>query len=246
MERLGAGSSPVSPFLYEMMGQENGAASSPKQVCRRPNIRSRTRIADSAVLTPVSGMNRRPVVSTDCPSDVELASPGFSGRLSFGESENRDPRLGSPMLMSPETRTDKRQTDKEPEVCGTQSQVKEAVSRSEQQPNLIGDFTSCHALPLISGQHQDLKTISVQTLAALISGEFADSVQEHVVIDCRYPYEYEAGHIKGAVNIYTREGLVDKFFNPNTNQDHDHDARSTKRKVIIFHCEFSSKRGPKL
>ena len=118
--------------------------------------------------------------------------------------------------------------------------VKEALVKSDAQPNLIGDFSSCHALPLISGQHQDLKTISPETLAALIRGEFADSVSEHLVIDCRFPYEFEAGHVIGAVNIYTRDALVEKLFNENT-QTH-----SSKRKVIIFHCEFSSKRGPKL
>ena len=73
-------------------------------------------------------------------------------------------------------------------------------------------------------------------------GEFSETVQEHIVVDCRYPYEYDGGHIQGAVNIYTREALIEKFFNENANAD----SGTSKRKVIIFHCEFSSKRGPKL
>lgn len=163
----------------------------------------------------------------------------FTGRISFSENqvENQQP-AGSPMIMSPVPRAECATTSNN---C-MDSKVKDALSKSDQQPNLIGDFTSCHALPLISGQHPDLKTISVQTLASLIRGEFSETVQEHIVVDCRYPYEYEGGHIMGAVNIYTREALVEKFFNENANAD----SGTSKRKVIIFHCEFSSKRGPKL
>ena len=30
------------------------------------------------------------------------------------------------------------------------------------------------------------------------------------LIDCRYPYEYEGGHIKGAVSVWEEEVLFEK------------------------------------
>lgn len=62
-----------------------------------------------------------------------------------------------------------------------------------------------------------------------------------MIIDCRYPYEYEGGHIRGAKNLYRKEDIIEEFLNtPMKVKD------SSKRQIIIFHCEFSSERGPKL
>ncbi|XP_072335777.1 cell division cycle 25 homolog d isoform X2 [Scyliorhinus torazame] len=105
---------------------------------------------------------------------------------------------------------------------------------------LIGDFSKACVLPVEEGKHQDLKYVSARTTAALLAGRFEHVVDEYVIVDCRYPYEYNGGHIKGAVNLYTEEQLIDTFF-PSR-------AVSGPRKqcrVIIFHCEFSSERGPK-
>lgn len=248
-------SSPISPFLYEMSsGQDNdgGSVSSAKQVCRRPNrvfagIRNETAVN---VMTPVSSAIRSAVTGHTPLQPLTT----FSGRLSFGESnsENRQQVEASPiaMVMSPvkgicsssQTGCSLAKGLLEEKDLDSEHQVKEALSKSELQPNLIGDFTLCHALPLISGQHQDLRTINVQTLAALIRGEFSHLIDQHIVVDCRYPYEFEGGHIVGAINIYTKEGLMQRFFDENS----DEENRTSKRKVIIFHCEFSSKRGPKL
>jgi rhodanese-related sulfurtransferase len=66
----------------------------------------------------------------------------------------------------------------------------------------------------------------------------------YVVVDCRYPFEYEAGHIQGAVNIYTKSDLINEFFmNPIDGIGSKH---PTTRTIVVFHCEFSSKRGPSM
>jgi M-phase inducer phosphatase 2 len=82
-----------------------------------------------------------------------------------------------------------------------------------------------------------------------------------VIIDSRYPYEYEGGHIAHALNIYTKERLYDEMFIKrshkntanfnNSTMDMDSSGESmyppeAKRTIIIFHCEFSSERGPSL
>ncbi|XP_053320379.1 M-phase inducer phosphatase 3 isoform X1 [Spea bombifrons] len=106
---------------------------------------------------------------------------------------------------------------------------------------LIGDFSKVYALPTVTGRHQDLRYITAETLVALIHGEFSSLVEKFFIIDCRYPYEYEGGHITGALNLHRQEEMVDFFLKqplvPTIVQ---------KRIIIVFHCEFSSERGPKM
>lgn len=120
---------------------------------------------------------------------------------------------------------------------------------------LIGDKSRVHALPTLtahSTKHADLSSISPSTLKSLLDGEFDHSVARYVIFDSRYPYEFEAGHIRGAKNVYTKEELVDWCFGPQSqvNQQPTSDASSSsaanKPLVIIFHCEFSSERGPSM
>jgi M-phase inducer phosphatase len=70
-----------------------------------------------------------------------------------------------------------------------------------------------------------------------------------VFLSYRYPYEYEGGHIRGAKNFYTKEQIMKEFVNSkdglNKPDASDKDAAS-KRNILIFHCEFSSERGPNL
>ncbi|CAH1262867.1 CDC25B [Branchiostoma lanceolatum] len=107
--------------------------------------------------------------------------------------------------------------------------------------NLIGDFSKPYCLPLVKGKHQDLKSITPDTLVDLLRGVYSRQVQHFEIIDCRYPYEYSGGHIKGAKNIYRKdEVLSDLLCNPPKCLD------SSERHILVFHCEFSSERAPKL
>ncbi|XP_042840700.1 M-phase inducer phosphatase 3 isoform X6 [Panthera tigris] len=96
-------------------------------------------------------------------------------------------------------------------------------------------------LPTVSGRHQDLKYINPETVAALLSGKFQSLIEKFYIIDCRYPYEYQGGHIQGALNLYSQEELYDFFLKkPVMPLD------TQKRIIIVFHCEFSSERGPRM
>lgn len=107
--------------------------------------------------------------------------------------------------------------------------------------NLIGDFSLPFCLPLVDSR-QNLKSITSETMRKLLKGEFEDFVANFKIIDCRYPYEYEGGHISGALNLYTHEQILDELIK---NKPEPH-IDGTKRSILVFHCEFSSERGPKL
>ncbi|PFX15298.1 Arylsulfatase J [Stylophora pistillata] len=102
--------------------------------------------------------------------------------------------------------------------------------------DVVGDFSGPYTLPLIPGQYKDLKYLSPETVARVLDDEFPE-VEAHI-IDCRYPYEYNAGHIKGARNIYTKEEIESEFI------EKPKRSLTGKKTILIFHCEFSSKRGP--
>ncbi|XP_071609188.1 LOW QUALITY PROTEIN: M-phase inducer phosphatase 2 [Heliangelus exortis] len=109
------------------------------------------------------------------------------------------------------------------------------------QRELIGDFSKAYLLQTVEGKHQDLKYISPEMMVAVLTGQFSGSIGSCVIVDCRYPYEYEGGHIKGAVNL-PLERDVEEFLlrEPIVPPD------SSKRVILIFHCEFSSERGPRM
>lgn len=81
----------------------------------------------------------------------------------------------------------------------------------------------------------------------LLAGSFDDKLKEFHVIDCRFDYEYNGGHIEGATNLTTAEAAVDFFL-----KEVDPPVASISgdgyepKTIIIFHCEFSAKRGPTL
>nr|XP_060635640.1 M-phase inducer phosphatase 2 [Anolis sagrei ordinatus] len=109
------------------------------------------------------------------------------------------------------------------------------------QRELIGDFSKAYILQTVEGKHQDLKYISAEMMVAVLTGQFSSLIESCVVVDCRYPYEYEGGHIKGAVNL-PLEKDVEEFLlrKPMVPSD------SSKRVIVVFHCEFSSERGPRM
>ncbi|NWZ48718.1 MPIP1 phosphatase, partial [Haliaeetus albicilla] len=123
----------------------------------------------------------------------------------------------------------------------TQSSTAEIESiLDSDQRDLIGDFSKGYLFHTVDGKHQDLKYIDSEMIVSVLTGKFASFIKECVIIDCRYPYEYEGGHIKGAVNLHMEEDVEDyllkKPIQPSEN----------KRVIIVFHCEFSSERGPRM
>lgn len=82
---------------------------------------------------------------------------------------------------------------------------------------------------------------------ALIAGRFDDKIASYQVIDCRFEYEYQGGHIKGAVNINTAEEIEEFFLGNSARKPALSCSGDAARKsVLIFHCEFSCKRAPTL
>lgn len=52
---------------------------------------------------------------------------------------------------------------------------------------------------VVPGSQSQLPWAFSPQMASVLNGKFANLIKEFVIIDCRYPYEYEGGHIKVCV-----------------------------------------------
>ena len=111
------------------------------------------------------------------------------------------------------------------------------VERLATKQNLVADGTRDYILPTIPGKHSDLKSISAETLSDVMNGKYDIEISRVTIVDCRYPYEYDGGHIQGAINLYTKDNVYNLLNQPVT---------EGKPHILVFHCEFSSERGPKM
>lgn len=80
-----------------------------------------------------------------------------------------------------------------------------------------------------------LPRIDCAELARVLAGAYADFFHHVLVIDCRFSYEYDGGHIAGAVNLALQRDL-ETHFSPA--------AAAGARLLLVFHCEYLVFRGP--
>lgn len=91
-------------------------------------------------------------------------------------------------------------------------------------------------LPIVESK-QSIPYVSADTVSKLLSGDKDYLHINYTIVDCRYEFEFNGGHIKGAQNIKTPQELENRYLKTPVYKPTD---------VFIFHCEFSSYRGPNL
>ncbi|SCV69076.1 BQ2448_2096 [Microbotryum intermedium] len=100
-------------------------------------------------------------------------------------------------------------------------------------------------LPCFGVKQDGLMRITASTLNDLQAGLFASRIKSYHIIDCRFDYEFEGGHIRHAVNIPELAEVEESLLHnsppePSTSEQAPRDGKT----VLIFHCEFSAKRAP--
>lgn len=167
-------------------------------------------------------------------------SPEERKRLRGRCASAREASWNSPLLVGVDRVPAKSPLTRSLSVVEPKSQldIDKLLTTGEGNFNLTGDFSKQNILPTISGQHQDLKTVTPETVTRVLNLEY-EEIDEVFIVDCRYPYEYEGGHIRSALNLHTKEEIFNFFLKkPKSSPE--------KRTVVIFHCEFSSKRAPNM
>ncbi|RMZ84580.1 hypothetical protein DV737_g1177, partial [Chaetothyriales sp. CBS 132003] len=97
-------------------------------------------------------------------------------------------------------------------------------------------------LPTVAmDQANELPRINKETMIEVLDGKYDDCYSRRVIIDCRFEYEYEGGHIKGAQNYNDKQTLAAQLFEVEPSLQ---STDPTKPSLIIFHCEYSAHRAP--
>uniref|UniRef100_A0A0P4WIA6 M-phase inducer phosphatase n=1 Tax=Scylla olivacea TaxID=85551 RepID=A0A0P4WIA6_SCYOL len=242
--------------------------SPPPKAASRPSIRRCLSMIDttptsSRVFKPAAVQSentssfKRPEPPSDiCTTDTkrrkldvpsEQLSPLTSNAPTTTQSRSQ-PLMTLRQVSAPEPSPSSQQNSK-PKFhrCHSESHVSimKALNKSSgHDGNLTGDFSRPLLLPILEGgKHPDLKSISVDTLADVVRGKYKSKVASCRIIDCRYPYEYEGGHILGAEMWHLPE-LVSEHLKAQKGAPVIA-GEEELRHIMVFHCEFSAERGPK-
>ena len=95
-------------------------------------------------------------------------------------------------------------------------------------------------MPFASGG----QLVSAVTVRDVLAGKYPQ--RETVIVDCRFGYEYEGGHLPGALNFppNSEKALASLLFDEggpvSRAEASDNDA------LVILHCEFSQCRAPRM
>ncbi len=80
----------------------------------------------------------------------------------------------------------------------------------------------------------NIPRITRETMLEVLDGKYSENFEHKMVVDCRFEYEYEGGHIDGAINYNDKELLASQLI----------DNPMEGRTLLIFHCEYSAHRAP--
>ena len=107
------------------------------------------------------------------------------------------------------------------------------------EPSTPATAGPCAMIPSALDAALGLPMIDGNTLRSLLANRAASGsgAPEVCAIDCRFPYEYAGGHVRGAVNMYLPHH-VQTFLT-------SVEAMSANI-VFVFYCEFSSERAPRM
>ena len=84
-------------------------------------------------------------------------------------------------------------------------------------------------------QPDSLPRINKDTMIDVLNGKYDHMFDSRVVVDCRFEYEFNGGHIDGAEHHDNRSRLSNRLF----------DAKNIdSNTLLIFHCEYSEHRAP--
>lgn len=80
-----------------------------------------------------------------------------------------------------------------------------------------------------------LPRITQDTMAEVLDAKYNSQYDRVLVIDCRFEYEYNGGHIESALNFNDKQLLADKLFE---------EGADPSNTLLILHCEYSVHRAP--
>jgi hypothetical protein len=152
-----------------------------------------------------------------------------------GLGENVSHGATTPSASGSAVQSTKKRKDA-PNQCGA---LDECLGSEEKDADaFLLDNRKCLLPTVPDRKNPDLNVLAPETMKQLLDGHYSKQLSGFKMIDCRFEYEYEGGHIDGALHLKDPKQVEDLLFKkvlPNS-----------KSQAIIFHCEFSQNRAPKM
>uniref|UniRef100_A0A1I7SXL8 protein-tyrosine-phosphatase n=1 Tax=Caenorhabditis tropicalis TaxID=1561998 RepID=A0A1I7SXL8_9PELO len=125
--------------------------------------------------------------------------------------------------------------------CQMETESDENSLPREYDRNSIEDYHLVvkYSLPPVQlGSSSCFRRINAETLTQLLMDNPGEAfLQKYALIDCRYPFEFEGGHVKHAINFYDYDNAHVLF---------QAEKKRPQQRILIFYCEYSQKRGPSM
>lgn len=176
------------------------------------------------------------------PCHVRQKSSGFKREYGSPQPSKAKLRRIHSMFASRTEFSNKYDVDPLPPSTGGCDAELDAENDSEKIPVFESQLEES-GIPFYYEDKRDdnLPRISVDTLVEIMDGRYMERFERFYIVDCRFEYEFEGGHIRDAMNISSQHGLEREFIH---NRHERCKTLSDRPPLIIFHCEFSSYRSP--
>lgn len=252
----------ASPSIQCRIRQQNHSSKQPspklnQQQARLPKIH----------LPPGFDEQGSPIVSTTRPNLFRRPSKDDSSPLGYGKKfASFNARSGTSAALAMGYNLDTTQGSPRSPTSTLRIAAGLGVVANDQQfmPGFGASEREGKILPCFSVKDDGLMRITAETLLNVLNGEYDEQMDGFQIIDCRFGYEFEGGHIQGAINLSTMDKVKKHFLQPDQKSLTDNNFSSTssaylpprsqsgkpdihgnsRKKVLIFHCEFSLKRAP--
>lgn len=150
----------------------------------------------------------------------------------------RKPSGGRPAFVRPQRKLMRRSLSMFQNPADVMKDEKTAFEPQPSMPTSMMDIQQEPTLKLPNfipeSEPDSLPRITRETMADVLDGKFSAQYSRIRVIDCRFEYEYNGGHIIAAENFNDKDQLAAQLF----------DGSMPADTLIIFHCEYSVHRAP--
>ncbi|TKY90507.1 hypothetical protein EX895_000505 [Sporisorium graminicola] len=217
----------------------SGSVDSPVSPDRR-----RSQLSGHSEVTDANGSPIAPAMRTRArPGFLRRGSKDDSSPLAYGTGLKRSGSRGNDTMMD--------------DLALGDPAYANSPASAESLPGFGASEKEGKVLPCFNVKDDGLMRITPHTMTDLLAGKYTNAILSFQVVDCRFGYEYEGGHIPGAINLSTVDRVVGHFLKPGQgrhangeqlperSQSGKADKLGNRRKhVLVFHCEFSCKRAP--
>ncbi|KAK4545152.1 hypothetical protein LTR36_003703 [Oleoguttula mirabilis] len=179
-----------------------------------------------SVSAPMLPPPRRPSLSsvnrtTGSPSTGHVRKPSV-GRPAFVRPQRKIMRRSLSMFQHPDDLMREEQ-----DTFEAPSGLSSVMDLDQEHQPKLPYFTS-------TDEPDGLPRISKETMIDVLEHKYSAHYHHIRVIDCRFEYEYNGGHIQNAVNFNDKQQLTNELF----------DNADSSTTLLILHCEYSVHRAP--